>query len=63
VWAFSSADTLRGTISEGSFAIPAKPGLWKVVIDAKPPFRDVTLESVEVKTNQTTNLGEIRLQQ
>lgn len=63
VWAFSNTDTIRGTLSQGAFALTAKPGLWKVVIDAKPPFRDAVIENVEVKNNQTTDLGEIRLLQ
>ena len=63
IWAFSNTDTIRGTLAQGAFALTAKPGLWKVVIDAKPPFRDAIIENVEVKNNQTTDVGEIRLQQ
>ena len=63
IWGFSNADTIKGTLSEGGFALSAKPGMWKVVVDAKPPYRDAILENVEVKANQTTDLGEIRLQQ
>ena len=63
VWAFSNSDTLKGMLSQGAFAITAKPGTWRVVIDAKAPFRDVIIDKVEVKENQATDLGEIRLQQ
>lgn len=63
VWAFSGSDTTRTTVQNGAFAIDVKTGIWKVVIDAKPPFRDVIFEKVEVKENQATDLGEIRLQQ
>lgn len=63
VWAFSNSDTIKGLLKEGAFALTAKPGLWKVIVDAKPPFRDAIIENVEVKANQTTDIGEIRLQQ
>jgi hypothetical protein len=63
IWAFNNVDTIKSIPSQGAFALTAKPGIWKVVIDAKPPFKDAIIENVEVKANQTTDLGEIRLQQ
>jgi hypothetical protein len=34
-----------------------------VIVDAKDPYKDVTLENLEVKQDQALDVGEIVLQQ
>jgi hypothetical protein len=46
----------------GVFSLAAKPGLYKVVIDAIEPYKDAILENIEVKEGQTVDVGEIVLQ-
>lgn len=42
VWAECATDTLRAPILNGSYEITdAKPGAYKVVIEAKPPYRNI----------------------
>ncbi|HUR11352.1 MAG TPA: hypothetical protein VM012_08280 [Flavitalea sp.] len=62
VYCFSGSDTIRATIGNRTFALTVKPGTWKVVIDAKDPFRDVIFEKVDAQENHFTDLGEIQLQ-
>ena len=63
VWAISGTDSLKATATDGSFSLTVKPGTYKVVVDAKDPYKDAVLENVEVKDGQNSDLGEIRLQQ
>jgi len=62
VWAIGTTDSTKGAISAGTFTLDVKPGTYKVVIDAKDPYKDVTLENLEVKQDQPLNVGEIVLQ-
>ena len=63
VWADSATDWTKGTVSSGAFTIEVKPGTYRVVVDAKDPYKDVTLENLEVKQDQPLDVGEIVLQQ
>lgn len=60
IWAASATDTAKGIISAGSFSLAVKPGLYKLFVDAKDPYRDVILD-VDVRANQPTDVGEIVL--
>lgn len=62
VWAISATDSTKGTITSGNFALDVKPGIYKIIVDAKDPYKDVTLENLEVKQDQPLNVGEIVLQ-
>src|SRR5215471_18746592 len=63
-WALSATDTLRATIDKGSYEITgAKPGTYRVIIEAKPPYKNAAKDGVTVSDGQTTDVGEIRLQQ
>lgn len=62
VWAISTTDSARGVISSGSFTIEVKPGTYKLIVDAKTPYKDVILENLEVKQGQPLDVGEIVLQ-
>jgi len=61
VWAIGT-DSTKGTISSGNFSIQVKPGTYKVFVDAKDPYKDVTLENLEVREGQPLDVGEIVLQ-
>lgn len=62
VWAFQGADTLKAPITDGAFNIQgAKAGSYTVIVGAKSPFKNITVENVKVEEDKTTDLGEIRL--
>lgn len=64
VWAVSGTDTLKATPDSTSFTITeAKAGSYTIVVDAKDPYKDVTMENVAVKDGEATDLGEIKLEQ
>jgi hypothetical protein len=61
VWAIQGKDSLKLAPANGVFMLEAKPGLYRVIVDAKQPYKDVMLESVEVTDGKTTDLGEIKI--
>jgi hypothetical protein len=64
VWAIHGADSLKTDIADGTFNLQgAEEGTYTVIIDAKQPFKDVTISDVKVSEGQVTDLGEIRLEQ
>jgi len=63
-WALSANDTLRAVIDKGSYEITgAKPGTYRIIIEAKSPFKNAAKDGITVSDGQTTDVGEIRLQQ
>jgi len=63
-WALSSSDTLKADIQGGSFEITnAKAGSYRLIIEAKPPYRNTAKDNVAVTDGQPTNVGEIKLNQ
>ena len=63
VWALSATDTLKSTITDGSFEISnAKAGTYKVFIDATEPYKDVVKDNVQVSDGGTVDLGSITLE-
>jgi hypothetical protein len=62
-WAESATDTLKAPIINGSYEIAdAKPGAYKVIIEAKPPYKNVAKDGVVVSDGQTADAGEITLE-
>jgi len=62
-WAESSTDTLRAPIVNGSFEIAdAKPGMYKLIIEAKPPFKNAAKDGITVNDGQAADAGEIKLE-
>jgi hypothetical protein len=62
-WAESYTDTVKAPIINGSYEIAGvKPGTYKVIIEAKPPYRNAAKEGVMVSDGQTSDAGEIRLE-
>ncbi|HTN08369.1 carboxypeptidase regulatory-like domain-containing protein [Agriterribacter sp.] len=63
-WAISGTDTLKADIANGAFEITdAKPGTYKVIIEANAPYKNASKEGVEVKDGESTDVGEIALEQ
>jgi len=62
-WAESSTDTLKALIVNGAFEISdAKPGMYKLVIEAKPPYKNAAKDGVTVQDGQAADAGEIKLE-
>lgn len=55
-------DSIKAKPANGNFTFTVKPGNWKVLIDAKQPFRNTVLRT-EVQEGQSTDLGDIQLLQ
>ena len=63
-WAVSATDTLKATIDKGTFSISNAPaGTYRVIIEAKPPYKNAAKDGVTVTEGQTTDVGEIKLEQ
>lgn len=63
-WALSSSDTLRASVNQGTYEIKdAKPGSYRIIIEAKPPYKNAAKDSVTVADGQATEVGEIKLEQ
>lgn len=62
-WAESATDTLRAPIVNGSYEISdAKPGTYKIIIEAKPPYKNIAKDGIMVSDGQTADAGEIKLE-
>ena|ERR1700678_1227561 len=62
-WAESYTDTLKAPIVDGSYEITgARPGTYKVIIEAKPPYRNAAKDGLMVNDGQSSDAGEIRLE-
>ena len=62
IWAYGAKDSARAAIlNTGSFSIPVKSGAYKLVVDAKAPYKDVVLD-LDVKADQPMDVGQIVLQ-
>jgi hypothetical protein len=63
-WALSGTDTLKAVVNKGSFEImDAKPGTYRIIIEAKPPYKNAAKDGVTVADGQATDVGEIKLAQ
>ena len=64
VWAISGTDTLKITPDSASFTFDqVKAGAYTVIVDAKEPLKDKTVDNVTVKAGQVADVGEIKLEQ
>lgn len=62
-WAESAMDTVKSPIVNGSYEIAGvKPGTYKVVIEAKPPYRNAAKDDIVVSDGRSADAGEIRLE-
>ncbi len=63
VWVIGVRDSIRAGVASGNFSVAVKAGTYKLLVDAKEPFKDVLLDNLDVKENQALDIGEIILQQ
>ncbi len=63
VWVFSTTDSLRTGLSSGQFYFDLKPGTYKLIVDAKDPYKDVLLDNLVVKSEEILDVGQIILKQ
>jgi len=61
IWAVSGKDTVAIIPAPGSFIIDLKPGAWKLVIEANPPYKKAERESILVTDGEITDIGLIKL--
>ena len=62
-WAESVTDTIKAPIVNGTYEITeVKPGAYKIVIEAKPPYRNIAKDGIMVNDGQTSDVGEIKLE-
>lgn len=63
-WLFSRTDTLSGSIAQGAFQIDqVKPGNYRLMIEAAPPFRNLIVDGVVVVEGQPTDVGVLTMVQ
>lgn len=63
-WALSASDTLSAPVTNGTFEIQnVKAGDYSVIIEAQAPYGNTRKKHVKVTDGQTTDVGEIQLQQ
>ena len=43
--------------------VEVRPGMYKLVVDAKQPYKDVMLDNLVVRADETLDVGEIVLKQ
>jgi len=61
-WAIGETDTLYTTVTDGSFDFSnAKPGVYRIIIEARSPYRSMAKDGVIVKDGEATDL-ELSLQ-
>jgi hypothetical protein len=63
VWVTSATDSAKAVISQGQFSFDLKPGVYKLIVDAREPYKDVLLENLQVKQDEVLDVGEIPLKQ
>lgn len=61
VWLISGKDSVKHAIVTGNITIIVTPGIYKLIIDGKEPYKDIFMENLEVKPGMTLELGEIFL--
>ena len=63
VYAIRGNDSANSTPVNGAFNFNVKPGTYTVYVVAVPPYKDVSLENIDVKEGSTVDMGEIVLKQ
>ncbi|MBS1947673.1 MAG: hypothetical protein JST47_07875 [Bacteroidetes bacterium] len=62
-WAIHDKDSVIVAASNGTFNLKVKPGVWKVLLHTKTPYKNEVIHNVVVSEGHSTNLGEIILEQ
>jgi hypothetical protein len=64
VWVVSPTDTLKTSLDAGAFEIRnLKAGLYTIIIEARPPYKNAAKAGITVADGQVMDLGEIILMQ
>ena len=63
MWAISTKDTIPivPNTSSGVFLVEVKPGAWKILVEARPPYSNTERDNIVVTENQVTDMGIIKL--
>jgi hypothetical protein len=62
VLAISTArDTVVVVPQDGRFSVAVNGGVWKLYIEAVPPFKDAYAENIKVTDGRSTDAGILRL--
>ena len=63
-WAVSATDTFKAGVVQGSFEIlNVKPGTYRVIIEAKAPYKSAQKDSVQVGEGMAADAGTFMLPQ
>ena len=63
VWIVDAKDTLSASVIDGSFSMQVKPETYRLVVNAKAPYNNVSLGNLEVTHHHALDVGEIILHQ
>jgi hypothetical protein len=63
IWAVSGKDTVSIIPAPGSFILDAKPGTWKLVVEAVLPYKNAERDGILVVDGELTDVGLIKLTQ
>lgn len=63
VWVVGEKDSLKTNAVEGQFYFEVRAGNYKLVVDAKAPYKDAVLDNLSIKQEETLDVGEITLKQ
>ena len=62
-WLASKTDTISGPIQQGNFSInDVKPGIYMIMVEGIPPYRNTIKEGINVVEGQPTDVGVIEMQ-
>jgi hypothetical protein len=59
--AVNEDDSIKIVPANGVFRIKSKPGIYKIFLATRQPYKDILLEPVLVSDFSTTDLGEINI--
>ena len=65
VWAIHGKDSLRmiGNDDGQYYLLTIHPGAWELKVDAKKPYKDISVKAIDVEPGKEKDLGSITLEQ
>jgi hypothetical protein len=61
-WAVQGKDSIIVAAEEGNFTLKVKPGVWKVLLHLRSPYKNMVITNIKVSDGHITDLGEIKLE-
>ena len=61
VWAIKGTDTLTIIPEGGKFSIAVTGGIWRLYVEAMPPYKNATVDNIRVEEGKSTDAGIITL--